>query len=53
MPARVMCTDMSPTSIDKLNSEINNLMHKGYEPIKMVGIGEENISRICLLLIKK
>ena len=51
--ARLICRQILATSIEELNGEMNKLIHKGYEPIKMSGVGEEDISTICILMMKR
>lgn len=52
MPARVICKQILQTQIEELNDEMNNLMSQGYEPIKMSGINDEPVNRICILMVK-
>lgn len=51
--AKVICKGTLPISITELNHEMNELIKKGYEPIKISGFAEENISRICVLMIER
>lgn len=44
--AKVICKQVLPTAMEELNGEMNKLIQKRYEPIKMSGVAEEGISRI-------
>jgi hypothetical protein len=39
--------------MEELNSEMNELIQKGYEPIKMSGVSEDPVSKICILMMKR
>lgn len=51
--AKVICKQILPTPMEEINSEMNELIQRGYEPIKILGVAEKDISRICILMMKR
>lgn len=52
MKAKVICRSTLVSQLKELDVEMNILLEKGFEPIKMSQAPENGVSKVCVLLTK-
>lgn len=52
MWTRVICRSILTSQLKELDNEMNILLEKGFEPIKMSQAPENGVSKVCVLLTK-